>query len=556
MKLFFTQRFPMYKALLLMTLLTSRCVVKPIGPVTKPVKDSVPIVTTPTTGGDTTTPAAAPNGTPLKNMFGINSYEWDFLQNPNQPNVKYTIYEDNMALIKSFSAVRHYMNWNKPENSEGNYTFNPTNDGSWDYDLIYTRCKTEGITVLADLKNCPRWMVAGYPSNQQDDENVPAPYGADLSKPASYLAQAKVGFQFAARYGANAAVNRSLVKVDTRPRWTNDHINEVKIGMNLVKYIECNNEPDRWWKGPLTTQTPEQYAANLSAFYDGDKGKLGANAGVKTADPSMIVVMGGIATCDPTYVSRMIEWCRVNRGYKANGAIDLCFDVINYHYYSNNGDVRIHKQATTGVAPELSDAGSIADGFVKVGKQYNLPVWVTEAGYDINPGSYQKAIAIGSKSALITQADWILRTCLLYMRHNVSSLYFYQLFDVTAGNSTQYATSGLAEGIKRRPAADYILQATKLMGNYTYSKTISADPLVDVYVSDKKTMYVLTVPDQKGRTASYTLDLGLTTLGANIYTPKAGTDAMTKISGTPIAGRLKVTVTETPIFVEAASQAK
>lgn len=535
----------MYHYLLIIPLLLSRCTSPPLQPPSQPVKDSV-VITNPDSSTITIT------GTPLKNMFGINSYEWDFLQNPAQPDVKYTIYEANMALIKSFSAFRHYMNWNKLENTEGDYTYNPTNDGSWDYDLIYTRCKQEGIIVLACLKNCPRWMLAGYPSSQQDDENVPAPYGADLSKPASYVQQARVAFQYAARYGANTAVNKSLVKVDARPRWTNDHINEVKIGMNLVKYIECNNEEDRWWKGPLTTQTPEQYAANLSAFYDGDKGKLGNNAGVKTADPNMIVVMGGLASCDPTYVARVIDWCKTNRGYKADGSVNLCFDVINYHYYANDGNVLTHKQATTGMAPELSAAGTIADSFTKVGASYNIPVWVTEAGYDINQGSYQRAIAIGSKTVLQTQADWVLRTALLYMRHGIDHLFYYQLFDAVAGDATQYSTSGMAENMKRRPAADYILQTIKLMGNYAYSKTINADPLVDVYVSGKKTMYVLTIPDQKGRTGTFDLDLGAAALTANIYNPKPGADVMTKTTGAVVAGKLKVTATETPVFVESA----
>jgi hypothetical protein len=550
MKLFFTRNLFMHYVLLIGLLLFSRCTKskQDVIKITKP--DSV-VITKPDAGTPTTPEVIS--GTPLKNMFGINSYEWDFLSNPADYNIKYTIYETNMALIKSFSSFRHYMNWDKLEYTQGMYTYNPTNDGSWDYDLIYTRCKTEGITVLADLKNCPNWMEQSYPTAQQDDENIPVFYGNDPGKPASYIDQAKVAFQFAARYGTNAGVNKALLKVDTRPRWTNDRINEVKVGLNLVKYIECDNERDRWWKGAQTQSTPEQYAANMSAFYDGDKGKLGNNAGVKTADPNMLVVMGGLASCDPTFVTRMVEWCRTNRGLKADGSVDLCFDVINYHYYSNNGDVRIHKQSTTGVAPELSLAGTIADGFMAVGKANNVPVWVTEAGYDINQGSYQKAIAIGSKSVLLTQADWSLRSCLLYMRHGVERLYFYQLFDVAANNPTQYATSGVAENGKRRPVADYILQTTKLMGNYTYSKTINADPLVDVYVSGKKTMYVLTVPDQKARTALYTLDLGLAALTANVYKPTAGADAMTKTTGIPVAGKLNVTVTETPIFIESAN---
>ncbi|MBK0381125.1 hypothetical protein [Mucilaginibacter segetis] len=493
------------------------------------------------------------NQTPLKNMFGINSYEWNFLENPAAPNNRSHIYEDNMALIKCFSAVRHYMNWNKLENTRGNYTYNPTNNGSWYYDVMYTRCKQDGIMVLADLKNLPVWMMNTYPADQRDDEDIPAPYGSDLSSPASYVIQARTAFQFAARYGYNADVDSSLVKVDSRPRWKNDPVNVVKIGLGLIRYIECGNENDRWWKGDKATQTPEQYAANLSAFYDGHKGTLGPDAGVKTADPNMQVVIGGLATANPDYVRRMVAWCKANRGYKADGTVNLCFDVINYHLYSNDGSVLTHIRATTGVAPELSESGRIADGFIKMAAELpgNIPVWVTETGYDINQQSYQHAPPIGNKPALLTQADWILRSALLYMRHGIKRLFFYQLFDAVPGNPEQYSTSGLAEGTKRRPAADYILQTTKLMGNYVYKGTIHADPLVDKYQSGKKVMYILTIPDQKGRTGEYTLDLG-TAAKANLYNLKVGADAMTKQVLNTANGKLKVQVTETPIFVEAA----
>lgn len=496
-------------------------------------------------------PGNSTNITPLKNMFGINAYEWNFLENPAEPNNRTTIYEANMAVIKSFSAVRHYLNWNKLENTQGNYTFNPTNDGGWNYDLIYTRCKQDGILVLADLKNCPRWMMATYPASQQDTENAPVIFSADLAKPDSYIDQARTAFQFAARYGYNTAVSKGLVKVDTRPRWAHDRINEVKIGMGLISYIECNNEPNRWWKGPQTTQTAEQYAANLSAFYDGDKGRLGNNAGVKTADPNMQVVIGGLASSDPAYLQAMIAWCQKNRGFKADGSVNLCFDVINYHFYANNADMVTHKGGTSGVAPELSQAGAVANSFVQVGKQYHLPVWVTEAGYDINQQSYQKAIPIGNKTALLTQADWLLRTALMYMRHGIQRLFYYQLFDDKVNTTTQYGTSGLAENARRRPAADYLLQTTKLMGNYVYAKTINADPLVDVYQDDKRVIYVLTIPDQKGRTGTYNLDLGRATK-ANIYTLKPGADNMTQTTVATANGSIKIQVTETPVFVEAA----
>jgi hypothetical protein len=491
------------------------------------------------------------NPTPLKNMFGINSYEWNFLENPGSPNDRKHIYEDNMALIKSFSSMRHYLNWNRIESIKGDFTFNPAFSGGWDYDIIYERCKQDGILVLVDLKNSPDWMTNTYPASSRDDENAPVPYGQSLSDPASYADQARTAFQVAARYGYNKNVDKALVKVDTHKRWADDIPNEVKTGMGLVKYMECGNERDRWWGGDETHQNPEEYAANMSAFYDGNMGKLGANAGVKTADPNMQVVMGGLASADINYVQRMIDWCKKNRGFRKGGSINLCFDVINYHLYSNDGDVRTHKRATTGIAPELSNAGSIANAFVKIAN--DLPqhpeVWLTETGYDINQGSYQKAEAVGKKTVLEDQADWILRSSLLYIRYGIKRVFFYQLFDDHANGSTQYATSGLAEGIKRRPSADYILQTGKLIGDYNYIKTISKDPLVDQYQLGDKTMFVLTIPDETGRTGSYTLDLGKAAK-ANIYNLKIGADVMDKQQVNTVNGKLKVNVTETPVFVE------
>ncbi len=200
-------------------------------------------------------------------------------------------------------------------------------------------------------------------------------------------------------------------------------------------------------------------------------------------------------------------------------------------------------------------AGQIADSFVKYAN--TLPqkpeVWVTETGYDINQGSYQKAIAIGGKSVLLTQADWILRTSLLYIRHGIKKTFYYQLLDDTPDVDVQYATSGLATDAKPRAAADYILQTNALMGNYAYQSTINADPVVDKYVSDGKVMYVLMIPDQKGRTADYTLNLGLLALKANIYTLKAGANAVVKTQVSTTLGKVTIKVSETPVFVEAAN---
>jgi len=496
------------------------------------------------------TPTTAPAKTiQLKGMLGVNAFEWDF-EDGNNPLV---INESKMKAARAFRGIRHYMDWQKLEQTQGDYTFNPTHSGGWDYDVIYERCKAEGIEVLACLKTLPNWMVSSYPTDQRDAENIPVLYGKDYTNPKSYIEQAKVAFQYAARYGSNANVERSLLSVNSKPRWTNDRINTVKVGMDLIKYIECDNERDKWWKGRKAYQTGREYAANLSAFYDGHKNTLGAGVGVKNADPNMQVVMGGIASAyaGTDYVQGMVDWCKEFRGYKADGKVDLCWDVINYHLYSDNTNSSQGGSSSRGAAPEVSTAIKVAKNFIQMAHQiaYDMPVWITETGYDVNQGSPLKAIAVGNKTVLQTQADWILRTAMFYARAGIDRVFFYQMYDDNATNPVKFSSSGLInDNQTRKPAADYLCQFNKLLGEYYYKETLNSDPIVDRYELNGQSAYALVVPDEKGRTAEYSMDLDGAGW-ANVYTPVVGSDSMQVEKVQTTGGKLKLSVTETPIFV-------
>ncbi len=263
----------------------------------------------------------------------------------------------------------------------------------------------------------------------------------------------------------------------------------------------------------------------------------------------MRVVMGGIATANPEFVRAMIEWCRQHRGLRRDGSVNICFDVINYHYYANDSEPGSNKQATVGMAPELTGAAALADRFVMLGKRYNLPVWVTESGYDLNQGSPQRAVPIGNKSPLITQADWTVRTSLLFARHGVQRVFYYELYDDNSANPTQYASSGLADkNISRRPVADYCYQAKQLLGDFTYRETISHYPIIDVFRKGAKTVYALMVPSQKGASAMAKLNLG-NAVTATLCKFNPGSDEMAKKVISAPNHVLEVNVTETPVFV-------
>ncbi|GAB3576390.1 hypothetical protein GCM10027578_42250 [Spirosoma luteolum] len=501
------------------------------------------------TGGSTLRVASTKGASPLRQQFGVNAFEWD-IEDANSP---WQVDEKRVTGIKGFSAIRHYMDWEKLESIQGEYTFNPTLSGSWNYDAIYERMKAEGIDVLACLKTIPKWLENTYPEGKRDYENIPTVYGRDLSQPASYIEQARVGFQYMARYGYNKAVDPSLVKVSNRQSWAG--VNTVKIGLGLIQYIECENERDKTWKGREAYQSAREYAANLSAFYDGHKNTMGPGVGVKNADPSVKVVIGGLAASSTDYVRAMIDWCKEFRGYRADGRVDLCWDVINQHLYSNDAKTSQNGGGSRGAAPELSGTGEQAAEFVSVARQYSydMPVWITEAGYDLNQGSPFRAMPIGNKTAEQTQADWILRTALMYSRVGIDRLFFYQFHDDNAAIPTQFYSMGLMRSDNtRKPAADFLYQTNKLLGAYTFKETLNGDPLVDRYEAtingQVQSAYMLVIPDEKGRTATYNLSVG-SAGSVKLYTPKIGSDEMSVVILAAVNGVVKIPVTETPVFV-------
>lgn len=480
----------------------------------------------------------------MKDMFGINGFEWDFYDSHYQfDTAKYN-------LIKTFSGFRHFLDWYRIEPEKGVFRFNHKPEGGWSYDEIYQRCHQDSIDVLIDLQTTPDWITNTYPEAKRHRDVLPINYKSSRTSPASYIEIAKAGFQMAARYGRNRSISKKLIMV---PKETDDPV----IGLGYIKYIECTNEPDKWWKGKDSEASPEEYAALLSAFYDGHMGKLGKNVGVKTADSTMKVVMGGLAKPNVEFVKRMVEWCKLNRGMNKHGEINLCFDVINYHMYSNDytGWFARFRSKGRGVAPETNDMAEIAKSFTDYVKTLNreIPVWSTETGYDLSTKSIQRAIPIGDKPIEVTQADWILRLGLLYARLGIDKLFFYQLYDNNdpgTDTGTPFGFSGLVTKNNRRPAAQYIHQLTKLMGDYVYYNTIYKDPIVDIYQKGKERIYVLLVPDEADRKEKYTLNLGAVKK-ALVYRLSPYSDQINVETVDVENGRLELEVTETPMFVKA-----
>lgn len=496
----------------------------------------------------TATPPAPPRE-PLKRMFGVDGFAWNFVE---QTNTNIYVSEAKMKALKSFGAFRQYLDWQKSEPVEGRYYFSPQADGGWPLDSVYQRARDADIDVVATIQNIPNWLMATYPDSLKASDNNPVRYGKSFSDPLSYIEQAKLGFQFTARYGRNKNIDSNLVSVYSIPAYPFQKVNAKKIGLGWVRYVECGNEVDKTWRGRKGYMSGREYAANLSAFYDGHLNTMGTGVGVKNADSTMQVVMSGIAAPSTDYLQGMIDWCKEFRGCKPDGRVNLCFDVINYHYYSSDRGIYQTTNGTRGVAPEKSLADSLAQSFIRVSHLYaaDAPVWISEQGYDIHQGSTLKAIAIGNRTAAETQADWILRSGLLYARKGLHRSFFYEVFDYAVDYAGKYASMGLLDKTNntRKPAADFLFQTIRQFGEYRYQETLNNDPFVDRYAWNGQSMYTMVVPDETGRTAGYTLPLSGVD-SATLYTPTVGSDSMAKQRLAVSNGQLQLTITETPVFV-------
>ncbi|MFC0185799.1 hypothetical protein ACFFJX_26540 [Pseudarcicella hirudinis] len=99
----------------------------------------------------------------MKDGFGVNGFEWDFFDPYNAIDID----PNKLKAFKPFSGFRHYMDWEKLENVEGSYSYNPCFNGGWNYDAIYEQCKNDGIEVVACLQTVPKWMTDTYPADLQ-----------------------------------------------------------------------------------------------------------------------------------------------------------------------------------------------------------------------------------------------------------------------------------------------------------------------------------------------------------------------------------------------------
>jgi len=339
---------------------------------------------------DTTVVVVPPPGTTGKAAIGVNTFPWIPIEK-----------------LTPFGSVRIYIGshwiW-RPGGLFIQPMFQAETEYAHGIDEYLTKCKSAGIDPLLCIHQTPEWYV----NTGRDDggnDYPPVKTGMSRTDPKSYKDYASMLFQVAARYGRQTHPPDKL-RVDVTPRWSGDVVNTKKTALDLCKYIEPWNETDKWWKrqqGQNTEYfTPDETAAMMSACYDGHEGTLGAGAGIKVADPSMVVVMPGLTDFDVQYITKLDLWFKANRKDKKWPC-----DVFNLHHYSNTGNAAtIHPPTWNqngACVPALDKNFSGIKFLVGFARANGMKTWITEFGADSKNPSQMGAGSEAKQAEIITE---------------------------------------------------------------------------------------------------------------------------------------------------------
>jgi len=415
-----------------------------------------------------------------------------------------------------------------------------------------SRSGSNSVTGLLDLQSYDKFyglnLTAGYEiypciqGNFEDKEEKPT-YGGDPALPETYRVHADNLWQWAARYGRNANIPTNLLRVHT---W------QTKIaGLGYLNFMENWNEQNRWWQGSAAYFTPYQFAAMSSADYDGHLGTMGNTVGIKNADPTMKIMMGGLAGLSIDYIKGMKLWSDTYR------AGSFPADVLNFHHYSQkniNG-------ATRGVSPESDNLlGRIQD--VVDYRNKNLPgkeVWISEFGWDVEGGSTQQANGHtqwpnnGYDSEHL-QGIWLVRAFLIMAKAGVDRAQMYTIGD--AGGYGLYNTCGLVtyHGAKRK-SWYFLSTMKKRLNNMVYvGEQASGNPNVLIYkFKDKASnngVYAIWSPTSDGTTVNnYQLTMNANPSSAKKIDMVKGNETGIETSLSIAGNKVTVIVSEQPVFV-------
>jgi hypothetical protein len=465
-----------------------------------------------------------------------------------------TFVDDLPQLISVGGFAREYHNWAWDEgNFDPAYPGFPANQirfapsyPGWSYDDYYRNLHDIGVVVAPCIQGSVPWLQKAT-AFQASYKPLDAP-GLDAANPASYYAKSNFMFQFAARYGSKS-VPDSLLQLASGQRRVS--------GLGYIKYVEDWNEQDKDWEGKNAQFTPEEYAAMASADYDGHGNTMelhGKKYGIKNADSSIKLVMGGLAIFNLDYIKRMKSWFEGNRADKKFAA-----DVLNFHLYTFP-DGSQYGDSGPALSPEAGKLKEQMAAVVKYRNEY-LPgkeVWLSEFGWDTNPDSRLSVPVIGSMDRQEVQGIWLVRAYMALAAAGVDRAQMFMLRDVNPNDKTQFSSSGLVGpkgDFTRKKSWYYVATLKNTLTNMRYTgETASGDANVLIYkfkeVKGSKGVYAIWAKTSNGyKVDNYQLKIPASVSNANLVTLSTGAASGQQSKLNITNGQVSVNVSERPVFV-------
>ncbi len=397
-----------------------------------------------------------------------------------------TSYDAPFGLAHIFSNIRNYQasyfnigfdQPNYPGFPNGQYNFWPFGEHSYlNNDFFYSSMKDAGVKITSTTHHAPAYMVTfGYESGSvtpyawgsdyvnlhtllerqpfiETDANM-ITLGATFEEPHLYKEFSEWFYQLGSRYGSPG--NLDFLKVE----------HQALHGLGTIQYIENWNEPDKWWHRGFVENynfldpdieeglgyfSPFEYAAMSSANFDGHGGTLthlNSGIGLKAANSNTKFVMAGLAELNLEYVKTMKYWFD---NYRAGMDKVFPFDVINFHSYANTSPDNLYEGYA--ISPEQFELRDKMKLVVDYRNQYlpGVEVWLSEFGYDTNPGSPQcpKCENFENPSTceiFEVQAQWLVRSYLELAAAGVDKAMAFNIRDEQgAGSGGLFQTCGLA----------------------------------------------------------------------------------------------------------------
>lgn len=325
---------------------------------------------------------------------------------------------------------------------------------AWGLDDILLNEKRLGNETLFTIHQTPDFVT---PSGRGDGggDLPPIKPGSSRTDTNSYREYALFLRQIVMRYGSVKYPDR-LLNVDTIARWTGDK-NELKSGLNLLKYIQFNNEEKIWKQGTGEYWTPEEMAAEMSICYDM----------IKATDPNMVVVSPCLSNAYMPYFEALDSWFKKNRKKK-----DWPCDIISCNYYLNTGNADgqfLGQWNLGGGCLPVQDKGffrvkQLADFCAARGKR----LWITETGFDDETADQSAMMIRGGETV---RANAMIETANAMFAAGVERVIYFTAADEYNAGKTLYQRSGLMQGqqtgYKQKAAFEPV-------NNYAKSLTVKA----------------------------------------------------------------------------------